>query len=341
MEASQVLRRSFVAAIKHTTRCECAASNPRFTAPRSWRRPAHSRWTAAHPFSTASRRWLEQVSKPNIKASGSLTHPSSPARTTPKQALQTYIDAVHKIVDGHQLGKKENLRQRLHSDLMTALARAEARLNAPHTSPESYEPILKSLKDEAVPILHSRFGMTDVSQIIAGIGSPEFEVQTTPQGRLGVADLLDNSFASAAGGRTDAQKWQDIDGMNMRAESARSAKLLTDSIYGSTINSSISRADRAYQDIHAGRAKGASLRLSPSLGKSIEVTGGVDLTRAFQKMEAICGRNRVRSDLMRQRFHVRRGQDKKNRRIERWRKLFKEGFIAECSRVRRMRRQGW
>lgn len=284
-----------------------------------------------------------------MKVSDSLTHPSSPAQSTPKQNLQTYIDTLHQVVDRHQLGKKENLHARLHSNLMTALARAEARLNAPHTSAEAYEPILQSLQGEVQPILQSRFGTTDVSDIVARIGSSTSEKQPAQPKRMGVADLLDSSFGSTgvgmgmggADGRSDAQKWQELDGMNVRAESARNAKLLSNNLYGSSINNTISRADRAYQDIHAVRSKGTSLRLSPSLGKSVEVTGGVDLTKAFQRMEGICARNQIKKDTHRQRFHVRRGQLKKNLRIERWRKLFKEGFIAECSRVRRMRRQGW
>ena len=84
-----------------------------------------------------------------------------------------------------------------------------------------------------------------------------------------------------------------------------------------------------------------ALRLKPSLGRTVDVSGNFDVTRAFRSLEAACSRNSVKRDLQKQRFHVRRGQLKKQLKMERWRKLFKEGFLAECDRVRKMRRQGW
>ncbi len=84
-----------------------------------------------------------------------------------------------------------------------------------------------------------------------------------------------------------------------------------------------------------------ALRLKPSLGRTVDVSGNFDVTRAFRSLEAACSRNNVKRDVQKQRFHVRRGQLKKHLKIERWRKLFKEGFLAECDRVRKMRKQGW
>lgn len=84
-----------------------------------------------------------------------------------------------------------------------------------------------------------------------------------------------------------------------------------------------------------------ALRLKPSLGRTVDVSGNFDVTRAFRSLEAACSRNSVKRDLQKQRFHVRRGQLKKQLKMERWRKLFKDGFLAECGRVRKMRRQGW
>ena len=84
-----------------------------------------------------------------------------------------------------------------------------------------------------------------------------------------------------------------------------------------------------------------ALRLKPSLGRTVDISGNFDVTRAFRSLEAACSRNSVKRDVQKQRFHVRRGQLKKQLKMERWRKLFKEGFLAECDRVRKMRRQGW
>ncbi|KAK5957054.1 hypothetical protein OHC33_001423 [Knufia fluminis] len=88
-----------------------------------------------------------------------------------------------------------------------------------------------------------------------------------------------------------------------------------------------------------------ALRLKPTLGRTVEVNDerSFDLTRAFVSLEAkINGRgNSVRKDERNQKYHVRRGQARKIKKRERWRVLFKEGFLGECERVRKMIRQGW
>lgn len=83
-----------------------------------------------------------------------------------------------------------------------------------------------------------------------------------------------------------------------------------------------------------------NLRLKPSLGRTVRVVSG-DPSRAFRMLERRCQENKIRMDEIEQRFHVRRGQRKKLLRMKRWRALFREGFIAECDKVRRMRKQGW
>ena len=85
------------------------------------------------------------------------------------------------------------------------------------------------------------------------------------------------------------------------------------------------------------------LRLKPTLGRtqSLDLTRNVDLTRAFRLLEGKCSGNNVKGDDRTQRVYVRRGQRKKDLRSKRWRALFKEGFLQECGRIRRMRAQGW
>jgi hypothetical protein len=81
------------------------------------------------------------------------------------------------------------------------------------------------------------------------------------------------------------------------------------------------------------------LRLKPSLGRTVQMH--TNLANAFRTLERRCNDNNVKGDSIKQRFHVRKGQQRKINRRVRWRALFKDGFIAECDRIRRMKKQGW
>jgi small subunit ribosomal protein MRP21 len=81
------------------------------------------------------------------------------------------------------------------------------------------------------------------------------------------------------------------------------------------------------------------LRLKPSLGRTVQVYG--DPAKAFRMLERRCTDNSVKRDEVKQKFHIRKGQQRKNDKMRRWRVTFKEGFIAECDRIRRMKKQGW
>jgi small subunit ribosomal protein MRP21 len=83
-----------------------------------------------------------------------------------------------------------------------------------------------------------------------------------------------------------------------------------------------------------------TLRLRPTLGRTVDGLYG-DPTRGFRQMERKCTENNVRGDSRSQEKHVRRGQRRKILRIQRWRKLFMEGFKKELDTVQRMRKQGW
>ena len=86
-----------------------------------------------------------------------------------------------------------------------------------------------------------------------------------------------------------------------------------------------------------------SMKLGPSLGRQVPVEPerGLDLTASLRILHRACQQNRVRQDAQAQRFHVRRGQMKKNKRIVRWRRLFKYSFNHTVDRINRMRAQGW
>lgn len=86
-----------------------------------------------------------------------------------------------------------------------------------------------------------------------------------------------------------------------------------------------------------------TVRSRPSIGRTIEVepATGIDFGRAVKTMEVLLARNKVRQDTYNQKFHERGGMKRKRLKSERWRRYFKEGFLATISRVKKMRRQGW
>ncbi|OJD16245.1 hypothetical protein AJ78_03582 [Emergomyces pasteurianus Ep9510] len=91
------------------------------------------------------------------------------------------------------------------------------------------------------------------------------------------------------------------------------------------------------------RVPTVNMRLGPELGRTVPVDpkAGIDVATAFQMMETRVRRNKVKSMMMKQRFHVRRGQLKKQLRRERWQKLFKMSFQHTVKRCEKLRKQGW
>lgn len=83
------------------------------------------------------------------------------------------------------------------------------------------------------------------------------------------------------------------------------------------------------------------LRLNPTTGRTVPVAGNTDVARAFRLLDISCNKNRVRSDVQKQRFHERGGLKRKRLGRERWRRKFGEGFKAVVMRVKHLRRQGW
>ncbi|OJJ81620.1 mitochondrial 37S ribosomal protein bS21m [Aspergillus glaucus CBS 516.65] len=85
------------------------------------------------------------------------------------------------------------------------------------------------------------------------------------------------------------------------------------------------------------------LKLGPSLGRQVHVEPekGYDLEAALRTLNAACFQNKILQTQRRQKFHVRRGQMRKNMRMERWRKLFKFSFVNTVTKIQKMRSQGW
>lgn len=82
-------------------------------------------------------------------------------------------------------------------------------------------------------------------------------------------------------------------------------------------------------------------RLHPVIGRTVELNSRVDVARALAILNMKCATNKVKLDFNKQKFYERAGLKKKRLRRERWRVSFKEGFKANCARVRDLAKQGW
>jgi hypothetical protein len=89
--------------------------------------------------------------------------------------------------------------------------------------------------------------------------------------------------------------------------------------------------------------RNVDLKLGPTLGRQVHVEPerGRDLAAAIRILGSTCKSNQVKQQATRQKFHVRRGQMKKELRRQRWRKLFKFSFQETVKKIQRMQMQGW
>ena len=91
---------------------------------------------------------------------------------------------------------------------------------------------------------------------------------------------------------------------------------------------------------HANMAE-SELRIDPYMGRSVPVKPGYTLAAAIRRLDQKLQANRIRADMFKQRFHERPGLKRKRLKSERWRKRFKEGFVAMVQQVKEMRDKGW
>ncbi|KAJ5963716.1 Ribosomal protein S21 [Penicillium vulpinum] len=85
------------------------------------------------------------------------------------------------------------------------------------------------------------------------------------------------------------------------------------------------------------------LKLGPTLGRQalVEPERGTDLGGALRKLQATLSQNSVRNDAHAQKFHVRKGMVRKQKKMQRWKKLFKFSFQGTVKKIQRMQAQGW
>ncbi|KAH8728979.1 hypothetical protein GQ44DRAFT_723890 [Phaeosphaeriaceae sp. PMI808] len=84
-------------------------------------------------------------------------------------------------------------------------------------------------------------------------------------------------------------------------------------------------------------------RLNPTYGRVVELdpSRGRDLVRGISMLGSLMARNKIRQEVMKQRFHERGGLKRKRLNSERWRARFKKGFTHITARVSELTGKGW
>lgn len=84
-------------------------------------------------------------------------------------------------------------------------------------------------------------------------------------------------------------------------------------------------------------------RLNPTYGRTVELDAskGRDLVRGIGMLGSLMARNKIRHEMMKQRFHERGGLKRKRLASERWRARFKKGFGDVTRRVSELTGKGW
>ena len=351
MEVTNILRRSLYSTVIRSTRCDCNRVTTRLalTSRRNPQDPNTSAHRQRRHLTAQPSRSIQTTSDSSIQAGTSTNSLASPAAVTSKQQIQTYIDDVQKIIDGYGLGKNQNMQSTHYRAMANRLAKDEAEVNAPNANPESFDDKFSKLKIFVSGILETRFPGKDMQQILSEAGKvslglmpvaipaeasspPSTLTRSTPRAR-GFAASFDYATDASFGGTQ--RSGNSI--ANIIPPQDRGSSVSRDAGASGWVGNLMTHLDKEKE----AQKQGPVIRLSTSIGKTVVISGITDVTRAFQRMEAICGRNRVRVDSRSQLFHIRKGQLKKNLRIVRWRRQFKEGFVAECAKIHRMRRQGW
>jgi small subunit ribosomal protein MRP21 len=84
-------------------------------------------------------------------------------------------------------------------------------------------------------------------------------------------------------------------------------------------------------------------RLNPTYGRTVELDAsrGRDLVRGIGMLGSLVSRNKIKHNMMKQRFHERGGLKRKRLNSERWRARFKKGFVEVTRRVSELTGKGW
>lgn len=113
---------------------------------------------------------------------------------------------------------------------------------------------------------------------------------------------------------------------------------------GSDRNASVRVSNEVSEDMTANIFRKRAVRTiksRPSLGRTIEINGNVDIAKGLIMLKRLVTKNRIKRDLQTQKFYERPGLKRKRLRRERWRARFKETFHKTVEKVKAMKRMGW
>lgn len=128
--------------------------------------------------------------------------------------------------------------------------------------------------------------------------------------------------------------------LNPKQNSSQSGRrTFTDSLSRAVGQGAIGRGRRAGPPPQ----RKVDLKLGPSLGRQafVEPERGQDLATALRKLNTTIAQNKLRQSFNAQRFHTRKGMVAKQKKMMRWKRLFKVSFQSTVQKIQRMQTQGW
>ncbi|KAF4219617.1 hypothetical protein CNMCM6805_005514 [Aspergillus fumigatiaffinis] len=189
-----------------------------------------------------------------------------------------------------------------------------------------------------------RYFSTSNSLLQTPPASQDQPTSTTPASTQGQSKVQTSSSSSSSSSTATNSNSADFDrilnqlNLNNTNRNATGGSQTSDPI---SLSRAVSMAPET--DSYKQPLRRVELKLGPTLGRQVHVEPekGVDLTTALRVLQGNITTNKVRAQWHAQKFHVRRGQMRKNLRMERWRKLFKFSFKETVNKIQRMRAQGW
>lgn len=119
----------------------------------------------------------------------------------------------------------------------------------------------------------------------------------------------------------------------------------SNSVYSDRISKAVGRgAQSGYRPRPPSlQIRKIEMKLGPTLGRQaqVEPERGIDLASALRRLTSTIAQNKLRQDAASQRFHTRRGMVIKQKKMQRWKKLFKYSFQGTVQKIQRMQAQGW
>ncbi|EEA24747.1 hypothetical protein TMatcc_007846 [Talaromyces marneffei ATCC 18224] len=177
-----------------------------------------------------------------------------------------------------------------------------------------------------------------LSESIANIRKDFQYIKTPVNAPRASREFLKNPSLAAA--RAQQRAEGDLD--NLLSRRAPAARRQQQQQTSSTIDGIASAIDAA-DPISPPRFRTTPMKLGTKLGRQVLVSAdrGIDVAGAIRLVQMNCAVNGIRRQANLQKFHVRRGQRRKDLRSQRWRKLFKFSFDETVKKIQRMRDQGW